>query len=215
MSDHEQTAEPVRVKSSRQILVPRRILMYHKRPGEISVRKKSSWHLTVFNNLPRLRQGRWDSINSLDLETTGLLLCTNDRVFAKNLSSFSVGIEREYWVQVAGEVSKETLQVLRNGIELEDGFARFDDILPLHTLNEGDQYNSCFNVVLKKERNREAYRLWKAVGCQVIRLKCVRFDNLWLPEELTAGSFRSLTIDETNALLDLLQHKRRDAKTGL
>ena len=163
--------------------------------------------------MPKLRQGRWVSIGRLDLNTAGLLLFTNDGELANRLMHPSAEIEREYWVRVAGEVNEDTLQALRNGLELEDGFACFDDVQPLQALHEDDtQYNRYFSVVLKEGRNREVRRLWEAVGCQVSRLKRIRFGNLWLPKNLAAGGWRPLTAGEVNALLDLLQRKqRRDA----
>ena len=149
----------------------------------------------------------------LELNTAGLLLFTNDGELANRLMHPSAEIEREYWVRVAGEVNEDTLQALRNGLELEDGFACFDDVQPLQALHEDDtQYNRYFSVVLKEGRNREVRRLWEAVGCQVSRLKRIRFGNLWLPKNLAVGRWRPLTAGEVNALLDLLQRKqRRDA----
>ena len=192
---------------------PRQILMYHKPPGEICSRNDPDGRPTVFRHLPKLRQGRWVSIGRLDLNTAGLLLFTNDGELANRLMHPSAEIEREYWVRVAGEVNEDTLQALRNGLELEDGFACFDDVQPLQALHEDDtQYNRYFSVVLKEGRNREVRRLWEAVGCQVSRLKRIRFGNLWLSKNLAAGRWRPLTAGEVNALLDLLQRKqRRDA----
>ena len=217
ISGHERLSldgKPLRVSPERE--APRQILMYHKPPGEICTRDDPDGRPTVFRHLPKLRQGRWVSVGRLDLNTAGLLLFTNDGALANRLMHPSAEIEREYWVRVAGEVNEDTLQALRNGIELEDGFARFDDVQPLQALHEDDtQYNRYFSVVLKEGRNREVRRLWEAVGCQVSRLKRTRFGNLWLPKNLAAGRWRPLTAGEANALLNLLQGKRRDAKTEL
>ena len=203
--------KPLRVSPERE--APRQILMYHKPPGEICSRNDPDGRPTVFRHLPKLRQGRWVSIGRLDLNTAGLLLFTNDGELANRLMHPSAEIEREYWVRVAGEVNEDTLQALRNGLELEDGFACFDDVQPLQALHEDDtQYYRYFSVVLKEGRNREVRRLWEAVGCQVSRLKRIRFGNLWLPKNLAVGRWRPLTAGEVNALLDLLQRKqRRDA----
>ena len=203
--------KPLRVSPERE--APRQILMYHKPPGEICTRDDPEGRPTVFRHLPKLRQGRWVSVGRLDLNTAGLLLFTNDGALANRIMHPSAEIEREYWVRVAGDISEETLQALRNGIELEDGFARFDDIQPLQALHEDDhQYNRYFSVVLKEGRNREVRRLWEAVGCQVSRLKRIRIGNLWLPKELSAGRWRPLSVGETNALLDLLQRKKRNSQ---
>ncbi|EHM50590.1 pseudouridylate synthase [Cardiobacterium valvarum F0432] len=126
----------------------------------------------------------------------------------------SAEIPREYWVRVAGDVSENTLEALRHGIELDDGFARFDDIMPLQALHEDDsQYNRYFSVTLKEGRNREVRRLWEAVGCQVSRLKRIRFGNVTLPKDLAQGRYRLLTPGETNALLEPIRPKKGPART--
>lgn len=202
---------PLRVSPEKD--PPRKILMYHKPVGEICTRKDPEGRKSVFQSLPRLRQGRWVSIGRLDLNTAGLLLFTNDGGLANVLMHPSAEIEREYWVRVAGDVSEETLDMLRRGVELEDGFAKFDDIQPLHALHEDDeQYNRYFSVILKEGRNREVRRLWEAAGCQVSRLKRTRFGNISLPKELAAGRYRELSVAETSALLSLVRKKPRPEK---
>ncbi|WP_072282016.1 pseudouridine synthase [Rappaport israeli] len=190
----------------------RKILMYHKPVGQICSRKDEQGRPTVFRGLPRLRQGRWVSIGRLDFNTAGLLLFTTDGELANQLMHPSMEIEREYWVRVAGEVDEQTLQALRQGLMLEDGMAKFEDIQPLMGLHEDDtQFNRYFSVVLKEGRNREVRRLWEAVGCQVSRLKRIRYGNVVLPKELAAGRFRLLSRAEEGDLLALLKRARRNA----
>ncbi|MDO4643786.1 MAG: pseudouridine synthase [Cardiobacteriaceae bacterium] len=211
ISGHERLSldnRPLRVSPERE--APRQVLMYHKPPGEICSRHDPEGRPTVFRRLPKLRLGRWVSIGRLDLNTAGLLLFTNDGELANRLMHPSAEIEREYWVRVAGDVNEDTLQALRNGLELEDGFARFDDIQPLQALHEDDtQFNRYFSVVLKEGRNREVRRLWEAVGCQVSRLKRIRFGGIYLPKSLAAGRFRPLSAGEMNTLLEPFKKKRQ------
>lgn len=202
---------PLRLTDARD--EPRRILMYHKPVGEIVTYKDPQGRRTVFQSLPRLRQGKWLSIGRLDINTAGLLLFTNDGELVNKLTHPSTGIEREYWVRVAGNVTEETLQALRAGVMLDDGLAKFDDIMPLQQMHEDDtQYNRYFSVVLKEGRNREVRRLWEAVGCQVSRLKRIRFGNIVLPKPLAAGKFRNLEPEEEKALLSLCAPKRSNVK---
>lgn len=213
VSGHESFSldgKPLRVSVVQE--VPRMVLMYHKPVGEICTRKDEEGRPTVFRRLPKIHQGRWVAIGRLDINTAGLLLFTNDGALANKLMHPSTQIEREYWVRVAGEVNEETLQALRNGMMLEDGLAKFDDIMPLQALNEDDtQYNRYYSVILKEGRNREVRRLWEAVGCQVSRLKRIRYGNVSLPKSLPAGKHRLLDPSELSALMALVRTKpKRD-----
>ncbi|UJF25233.1 rRNA pseudouridine synthase [Suttonella sp. R2A3] len=198
---------PLRVSPEKD--APRQVLMYHKPAGEICTRKDPEGRRSVFRSLPKLRQGRWVSVGRLDLNTAGLLLFTNDGQLAHKLMHPSAEIEREYWVRVAGEVNEETLTALRQGMMLDDGFARFDDVSPLMAPHDDDtQYNRYYSVTLREGRNREVRRLWEAVGCQVSRLKRTRFGTVELPKELAAGRYRNLSAGELNALLNELKPKK-------
>lgn len=197
---------PLRVSPEKDS--PRKVLMYHKPPGEICTRKDPEGRRSVFQRLPRLRQGRWVSIGRLDINTAGLLLFTTDGALAHALMHPSAEIEREYWVRVAGEVTEETLQALRNGVPLEDGMAHFDEITPLMEMHEDDtQHNRYYSVVLKEGRNREVRRLWEAVGCQVSRLKRTRFGTVTLPKALASGQFCELSAGEVAQLVELTRKK--------
>lgn len=207
--------KPLRVSPERE--APRQILMYHKPPGEICSRNDPDGRPTVFRHLPKLRQGRWVSIGRLDLNTAGLLLFTNDGELANRLMHPSAEIEREYWVRVAGEVNEDTLQALRNGLELEDGFACFDDVQPLQALHEDDtQYNRYFSVVLKEGRNREVRRLFESQGLTVSRLVRVGFGPIGLPNRLKRGQFYELNPMEVANIMKwadmLLPGERRRRK---
>lgn len=198
--------KPLRVSHEQE--APRMVLMYHKPVGEICTRKDDEGRPTVFRRLPRIQQGRWVAIGRLDINTAGLLLFTNDGALANKLMHPSTQIEREYWVRVAGEVNEEILQTLRNGVMLEDGFAKFEDIQPLQALNEDDtQFNRYYSVVLKEGRNREVRRLWESVGCQVSRLKRIRYGNVSLPKSLPAGKHRLLEAAELSSLMSLVRPK--------
>ncbi len=176
-------------------------ILYRKRVGEIVTRKDPQGRPTVFKNLPKLTSGRWVAVGRLDLNTSGIMLFTTDGELAKQLMHPSSEIEREYAVRVLGEVDAQTLQRLRDGIELEDGFAAFDSI----TDGGGQGANHWYHVTVREGRNRIVRRLWEAVDCQVSRLIRVRFGPFRLPENLASSKSRPLTLAEMRAMKQLLK----------
>ncbi len=168
-----------------------KILMYHKPVGLVCTRSDPDGRETVYQNLPGLNQGRWVSIGRLDINTSGLLLFTSDGAIANRLMHPSYEVEREYAVRVHGAVDADMLQRLREGIELDDGPAHFDNIID----SGGSGSNHWYHVVLKEGRNREVRRLWEAVGVEVSRLVRVRYEEFNLPKWLKPGKSRFLDDD--------------------
>ena len=174
----------------------RRVLMYNKRVGEISSRNDPDHKKTIFDSLPKLRSGRWVSVGRLDINTSGLILFSNDGSFANNLMHPSSNIEREYVARVHGHVSEKIVNNLIKGVKLEDGFAKFSDI-------QGGwkgKTNQWFAMVIMEGRSREVRRLWESQGLEISRLKRVRYGNLFLPATLKQGAFKELTKSEISAL---------------
>jgi len=175
------------------------LLIYHKPAGEVTTRSDPQGRPTVFARLPAPPQGRWVAVGRLDVNTTGLLLFTNDGALAHALMHPSAQIEREYLVRVRGAVDETVIERLRAGVELEDGPARFERVIATRG-EEAATSHSWFRVALKEGRNREVRRLWSAVGCEVSRLKRTRYGTLELPRELGPGTWRPGSPAEIAAL---------------
>lgn len=174
-----------------------RILLYHKPVGEISSRHDPKFEKTVFDHLPKLRNGRWVQVGRLDLNTSGLLIFTNNGELANQLMHPRYGLEREYAVRVHGEVTLEMLHTLQKGVELEDGPAKFIRL----EARGGEGTNSWYHVTLNEGRNREVRRLWESQGLEVSRLIRIRYGKLSMPRFLARGQTYELTPEEVSDFL--------------
>ena len=180
-----------------------RVLMYNKPEGELCSRHDPEGRPTVFERLPAIRLGRWIAVGRLDINTSGLLLFTNDGELANRLMHPKNEVEREYAVRVFGEVSKPTLANLQKGVELDDGVARFTSIR--QRPNDDESMNQWFNVALQEGKNREVRRLWESQDVQVSRLIRVRYGPVELQKRLPVGAWVELELSDVNALRRLVQ----------
>ncbi|KFF83201.1 23S rRNA pseudouridine(2605) synthase RluB [Pseudomonas syringae] len=175
----------------------RRVIMYNKPDGEICTRDDPEGRPTVFDRLPRPKEGRWINIGRLDINTTGLLMFTTDGELANRLMHPSFEMDREYAVRVRGEVDDDMLLRLKNGVILEDGPARFTDI---QQAPGGEGFNHWYHCVVMEGRNREVRRLWESQGLVVSRLKRVRYGPVFLNSDLPMGRWREMSQYEVDIL---------------
>lgn len=167
----------------------RRVILYNKPEGEICSRSDPEGRRTVYDGLPALKGERWISIGRLDFNTSGLLLFTNDGELANKLMHPSSVIDREYLVRIQGDVDDEMKRALLEGVLLDDGVARFTDIVD----GAGESRNRWFYCVVMEGRNREVRRLWESQGVKVSRLKRVRYANIFIPSHVRVGQWTELS----------------------
>jgi 23S rRNA pseudouridine2605 synthase len=186
--------KPVRVRLTPP---PPRVLAYHKPVGEVVTHDDPQNRPTVFRRLPRVYQGKWQSVGRLDLNTEGLLLFTNAGQLANQLMHPKFGLEREYAVRVLGALSNEEKERLLGGVKLEDGPAQFLSIED----GGGDGANCWYRVTIAEGRNREVRRLLEAVGHAVSRLIRIRYGAVVLPRGLKRGAWLELDPSDVQRLM--------------
>lgn len=177
--------KPVRVRIAPP---PPRVLAYHKPAGEVVTHDDPQNRPTVFRRLPRLQQGKWQSVGRLDLNTEGLLLFTSSGELANRLMHPRFGLQREYAVRVLGALSNEEKRRLLDGVALEDGVAQFGSIED----GGGDGANCWYRVTIAEGRNREVRRMFESVGHAVSRLIRIRYGAVVLPRGLKRGAWLEL-----------------------
>lgn len=174
-----------------------RVLIYHKPEGEIVSRNDPEHRPTVFTALPKMSAARWVAVGRLDFNTSGLLLLTTSGDLANRLMHPRYQLVREYAVRVLGELPEEARRCLLEGVELEDGLARFTGFQEAG----GEGANRWYRVALFEGRNREVRRLFEAVGVRVSRLIRVRYGPFLLPPSLRRGQFQELAEAEVKRLM--------------
>lgn len=178
-----------------------RVLIYHKPAGQLCTRQDPKGRPTIFENLPNIYESRWISVGRLDLNTTGLLLITNDGELAARLMHPRHEIEREYACRILGEVTPRKLEKLKKGILLDGHLSCFNSI----TDKGGRGANHWYHVTLKQGRNREVRRLWETVDLTVSRLLRIRFGPILLPKNLDQGSWIELKMKKVKQLKHAVQ----------
>lgn len=175
---------------------PARVIAYHKPVGEVVSHDDPQNRPTVFRKLPRLHQGKWQSVGRLDLNTEGLLLFTSSGDLANQLMHPRFGLEREYAVRVLGAINAEEKKKLLEGVRLDDGMAQFG------TIEEGggEGSNHWYRVTISEGRNREVRRLFESVGHAVSRLIRIRYGAMLLPRGLKRGAWMELDDRDIRAL---------------
>ena len=130
-------------------------------------------------------------VGRLDLNSEGLILLTNDGELTNLLIHPRFEVKKTYRAKIYGDITDEKLDLLRAGIELDDGLTAPAEIYRLD--------KDLVEITIHEGRNRQVRRMFAAIGCDVKRLKRIKFANLTL-EGLKVGKYRFLTAEEVAEL---------------
>ena len=174
-----------------------KLLMLNKPEGVLSSNKKEKNLPIVFDFLPEDKsKTRWISIGRLDINSSGLMLFTNDGTFANYCMHPSSMIDREYLVRARGYFTKEKKEKMLSGIKIDGDIYRFTDIVE----GEKQSSNQWFSVCLMSGKNREVRKIFDAVGLEISRLKRTRFGPIFLPSSLKKGGHIELSTKEIDSI---------------
>lgn len=186
--------QEVRVDGELVELQPERWIAVHKPPGYLTARRDDRGRRTVYTLLPPECRELFH-VGRLDRDSEGLLILTNAGGVAHRMLHPSYEIQRRYRVQVSGQVGREEIARLQAGLELEDGYARAENV----ELEGSEPGRPTISLTLREGRKREVRRMMEALGLAVRRLMRVGFGPIDLGG-LEPGDWRELTPDEIGAL---------------
>jgi 23S rRNA pseudouridine2605 synthase len=134
-------------------------------------------------------------VGRLDLDTSGLLLMTNDNRLAERVTNPESHVPKTYLVKVTPRLADEQLQRLRDGLELSDGPTRPAEVT---RVRDSEKYTH-FEIVLTEGRNRQVRRMVEALDATVLKLVRIKLGRIAIGT-LPIGKWRMLTPAEVKAL---------------
>jgi 23S rRNA pseudouridine2605 synthase len=178
-----------------EVVTPRqyRYLLVNKPRGVASTRRDPHAERVIVDLVP---DGRvLFPVGRLDVDTTGLIILTNDGALANRLMHPRYGVPKTYLARVRGKVGKRQLNELRTGIELEDGRTAPAQV----RLEKQSNKTALVEVTLHEGRKRQVRRMFAALGLPVEELHRRRYGPL-SDKGLKVGAHRTLGGDELDAL---------------
>ena len=166
-------------------------ILLNKPRGYVSTVKDERGRKTILQLLGENFNQRVYPVGRLDLNSEGLIILTNDGDLTNALIHPRFEIKKTYRAKISGTITEEKLDKLRAGIELDDGLTAPAEIYLL-----GENF---VEITIHEGRNRQVRRMFAAIGCDVKRLRRIKFANLTL-DGLKVGKFRELTAEEISML---------------
>ena len=190
--------DEIKVEDQRVVYQKYQYLLMNK-PQHVISATEDHHHLTVIDLLDGFYQSQGlFPVGRLDIDTTGLLLLTNNGQLAHQLLSPKKQVTKTYYALIDGQVTDQHVLQFAKGIKLEDFTT-----LPaqLHVFRyDRDHHQSEIEVTIQEGKFHQVKRMFKKIGCEVIELQRISMGPLTLPEDLLEGQYRPLTEEEKAAL---------------
>jgi 23S rRNA pseudouridine2605 synthase len=170
-------------------------LLMYKPKGYLTTYRDPQGRPTIYDLLPERGEYVFP-VGRLDLETSGLLILTNDTQFAERLTNPEYHVPKTYLVKASAFLSDDDLDKLRRGLELRDGPTRPAAVTRVR--ESGGK--TVFEITITEGRNRQVRRMVEALGAKVLKLVRVAIGPLRIGE-MQIGSVRELSADEVRQLL--------------
>jgi pseudouridine synthase len=170
-------------------------LLLNKPTGYITTYRDPEGRKTIYDLLPDREQYLFP-VGRLDLDTSGLLILTNDTAFAERMTNPDYKVPKTYLVKASRHLTDEDLDKLRNGLELNDGPTRPAKV---ERLREAGGSKTVFEITITEGRNRQVRRMVEALDAKVLKLVRVAIGTIAIGG-LEIGKSRLLTDDEVRRL---------------
>lgn len=176
-------------------------LILHKPKGVVTTLSDPQRRPTIVRYLPETGLAM-KPVGRLDMDTTGLIICTNDGELASRLAHPRYGIEKEYLVKVKGEMTEKTADKLRKGVFLE-GRKTSEAKVFIQSYDRNRDVTT-LTMIIHEGRNRQVRNMCEIVGHFVQELTRVRIGFLYL-RGLSSGRTRVLSKPEVDRLRNLVE----------
>ena len=174
-----------------------KVIILNKPRGVLSAKKDDKKIKLIFDFLPKIQnEPDWIAVGRLDINTSGLMLFTNDGNLAHQIMHPSFKIDREYLVRARGHFNDQKKKNMLSGVKIDHEIYKFSDIVP----GEKQSTNQWFSVCMLTGKNREVRKLFESQDLEVSRLKRVRIGPIFLPSTLKEGECVNLSEAQINEL---------------
>lgn len=174
-----------------------KVIILNKPRGVLSAKKDDKRIKLIFDFLPKIQnEPDWIAVGRLDINTSGLMLFTNDGNLAHQIMHPSFKIDREYLVRARGHFNDQKKKNMLSGVKIDNEIYKFSDIVP----GEKQSSNQWFSVCMLTGKNREVRKLFESQELEVSRLKRVRIGPIFLPSTLKEGECVNLSEAQINEL---------------